>query len=43
MEITESSNNSWKINMLEKIQVSFHERNNKEKQEEIGGEFTVIC
>jgi hypothetical protein len=43
MEMTVSSNKSWKINMLEKLQVSFHKINNKELQEETGGEFAVIC
>jgi hypothetical protein len=43
MEMTAPKNKSWKINMPEKLQVSFHKRNNKEIQEGIGGEFTVIC
>jgi hypothetical protein len=43
MEMTASSNTSWKIIRLEKLQGSFHKRNNKEIQEEIGAEFTVIC
>jgi len=42
MEMTASSNKSWKINTLGKLEVSFHKRNNKEIHEEVGGEFTVI-
>jgi len=42
MEMIAFNNKSWKINMLEKLEVSFHKRNNKEIQEENGGEFTVI-
>jgi hypothetical protein len=43
MEMTASSNTSWRINRLEKLLVTFYKRNNKKIQEEIGGEFTVIC
>jgi hypothetical protein len=43
MEMIATNNNFWKINMLEKLEISFHKRNNKEIHEEIGGEFAVIC